>query len=177
LERRAEFPQFLNQGQPVRLLGRVISSSQGLYLYTNTKKHTHTYTNTKHPCPEWDSNPWSRLPSERAKTVHALDRSATVTGVKNIMPYTLVGIYGCLGGVFYTSLHARKVSCLCVRYEVLTAMSMSSVNPYSLVEFYQRFGGACRLHPHGRRVSCFHVRFEVLRSVSVNGAVVLGVTP
>jgi hypothetical protein len=46
-EHRAEFPQFLNQGQSVGLLGRVVSSSQGLYLYTNTK----------HPCPEWDSNP------------------------------------------------------------------------------------------------------------------------
>jgi hypothetical protein len=32
----------------VELLGRVISSSQGLYLYTNTEKRTHT--NTKHPC-------------------------------------------------------------------------------------------------------------------------------
>jgi hypothetical protein len=41
LEHRAEFPQFLNQGQSVGLLGRVISSSQGLYLYTNTEKHTH----------------------------------------------------------------------------------------------------------------------------------------
>jgi hypothetical protein len=40
-EHRAEFPQFLNLGQSVGLLGRVIASSQGLYLYTNTKKHTH----------------------------------------------------------------------------------------------------------------------------------------
>jgi hypothetical protein len=30
LEHRAEFPQFLDQGQSVGLLGRVISSSQGL---------------------------------------------------------------------------------------------------------------------------------------------------
>jgi hypothetical protein len=29
LEHRAEFPQFLDQGQSVGLLGRVISSSQG----------------------------------------------------------------------------------------------------------------------------------------------------
>jgi hypothetical protein len=43
LEHRAEFPQFLNQGQSVGLLGRVISSSQGLYLYTNTEKHTHIH--------------------------------------------------------------------------------------------------------------------------------------
>jgi hypothetical protein len=40
LEHRAEFPQFLDQGQSVGLLGRVISSSQGLYLYTNIEKHT-----------------------------------------------------------------------------------------------------------------------------------------
>jgi hypothetical protein len=41
----------------------VISLSQGVYLYTNTEKRTHT--NTTHPCTEWDSNPRSRLPSER----------------------------------------------------------------------------------------------------------------
>jgi hypothetical protein len=44
LEHRAEFPKFLNQGQSVGLLGWVISSSQGLYLYTNTEKHKHTQT-------------------------------------------------------------------------------------------------------------------------------------
>jgi hypothetical protein len=43
LEHRTEFPQFLDQGQSVGLLGRVISSSQGLYLYTNTEKRTHIY--------------------------------------------------------------------------------------------------------------------------------------
>jgi hypothetical protein len=50
--------------QSVGLLGRVISSSQGLYLYINTEKRTHS-TNTKHPCPEWDSNQRSRRPRER----------------------------------------------------------------------------------------------------------------
>jgi hypothetical protein len=43
LEHRAEFTQFLDQGQSVGLLGRVISSSQGLYLYTNTEKRTHIH--------------------------------------------------------------------------------------------------------------------------------------
>jgi hypothetical protein len=43
LEHRNEFPQFLDQGQSVGLLGRVISSSQGLYLYTNTEKRTHIH--------------------------------------------------------------------------------------------------------------------------------------
>jgi hypothetical protein len=43
LEHRAEFPQFLDQGQSVGLLGRVISSSQGLYLYTNTERRTHIH--------------------------------------------------------------------------------------------------------------------------------------
>jgi hypothetical protein len=89
--------QLLDLGQSVGLLGRVISSSQGLYLYTNTEKRTPN-TNTKHPCPEWDSNLRSRrlrkgrqfmphtaryrdrLASERAKTVHAPHHSATVTG-------------------------------------------------------------------------------------------------
>jgi hypothetical protein len=44
LEHRAEFPQFLDEGQSVGLLGRVFSSSQGLYLYTNTEKRAHTHT-------------------------------------------------------------------------------------------------------------------------------------
>jgi hypothetical protein len=38
-------PELLDLGQLVGLLGRVISSSQGLYLYTNTKK---THTQHKH---------------------------------------------------------------------------------------------------------------------------------
>jgi hypothetical protein len=63
--------------QTVGHLGRVISSSQGLYLNTGQHKHRiNTYT--KHPClvlfePMFPA-------SERAKTVHASDRSATVTG-------------------------------------------------------------------------------------------------
>jgi hypothetical protein len=43
-------------------------------------KHRTTQTHTKHPCLVWNLNPRSRVP-ERAKTVHALDRSATVTGI------------------------------------------------------------------------------------------------
>jgi hypothetical protein len=56
-------PSLLDLTQSVGLLGRVISSSQCLYPYTNTEKPTHT--STKHPCLEWDSNQRSRLPSER----------------------------------------------------------------------------------------------------------------
>jgi hypothetical protein len=56
--------QLLDLGQSVGLLGRVISSSQGLCLYVNTEKRTHN-TNTKHPSPEWDSNSRSRRPRER----------------------------------------------------------------------------------------------------------------
>jgi hypothetical protein len=95
--------QLLDLGQLLELLGRVISSSQGLYLYTNTEKRTHN-TNTKHSCPRQDSNPHDhsvrasedssclrprgycdRLASEQAKTVHALDRAATVT---SLCPYS-----------------------------------------------------------------------------------------
>jgi hypothetical protein len=43
LEHKAEFPQFLDQGQSVGFLGRVMSSSQGFYLYTNTEKCTHIH--------------------------------------------------------------------------------------------------------------------------------------
>jgi hypothetical protein len=47
--------RLLDPERSVGLLGRVISSSQDPYLYTNTEKRTHN-TNTKHPFPEWDSN-------------------------------------------------------------------------------------------------------------------------
>jgi hypothetical protein len=43
LEHRAEFSQFLDQGQSVGLLGWVIGPSQGLYLYTNTEKRAHIH--------------------------------------------------------------------------------------------------------------------------------------
>jgi hypothetical protein len=60
--------QFLNLGHSVGLLGRVISPSQGRYL---------TQTQNKHTAPA----------SERAKTVHVLDISATVIGSGCIGPY------------------------------------------------------------------------------------------
>jgi hypothetical protein len=65
--------------QTVGLLGRVISSSLGLYLNTGQHKHRiSTYTHqTSMSCVGLEPT----IPaSERAKTVHALDRSATVTG-------------------------------------------------------------------------------------------------
>jgi hypothetical protein len=62
---------FLDFRQTVGLLRRVISSSQGLSTCTQTQKNAH-YTQTL-----------NTHASERAKTVHALDRSATVTGTQN----------------------------------------------------------------------------------------------
>jgi hypothetical protein len=72
--------QFSNHfSQPVGLLGWVISPSQGLYLHTEQHKcRINKYT--KHPCLEWHSNP----ASERAKTVHDLDRAVTVSGLREI---------------------------------------------------------------------------------------------
>jgi hypothetical protein len=50
----------------VGLLGRVIISSQGLYLNTRQHKHRKTHIHTiKHPCPRRDSIPQSRPPSDR----------------------------------------------------------------------------------------------------------------
>jgi hypothetical protein len=71
--------QFRNHfSQTVGLLGRVIRPSQGRYLHTGQHKHrinVYTYQ---------ISMPWvgfeATIPaSERAKTVHVLDRAATVT--------------------------------------------------------------------------------------------------
>jgi hypothetical protein len=60
----------LDLGHLVGLLGRVISSLQGLYLLTNTEKRT--YTNTKHPC-RVGFEPTVPA-SERAKRKHATAR-------------------------------------------------------------------------------------------------------
>jgi hypothetical protein len=89
LEHRAEFPQFLDQGQSIGLLGQVISSSQGLYLNTGQHKHRiNAYTNqTSMPCAGFKPT----IPaSEREKTVHALERSATMTG-----------LYSCRGDLIF----------------------------------------------------------------------------
>jgi hypothetical protein len=86
--------QLLDLGQSV---GRVISSSEDLDLYTNTEKahttqtlniHAVSVIRTHGPGVRESENRScfrplgyrDRLASERAKTVHALDRSATVTG-------------------------------------------------------------------------------------------------
>jgi hypothetical protein len=55
--------QFLDYSQAVGLIGRVISSSQGLYLNAGQHKHRKTRTHIKHPCPGRDSNRKSRTPS------------------------------------------------------------------------------------------------------------------
>jgi hypothetical protein len=60
--------KLLDLGQPAGLLGRVISSSQGLCLYTNTEKRTYN-TNTKHPSLRRDSKPRSQRPSERRQFI------------------------------------------------------------------------------------------------------------
>jgi hypothetical protein len=72
------FFSFIIYTQSVGLRRRGISLSQGRYLHTQQQKHrlnTH-----RHPCLEWDSNPRTQR-FERAKTVHVLDRAATVIGV------------------------------------------------------------------------------------------------
>jgi hypothetical protein len=55
----------------VRLLGRVNISSQGLYLYTHKYRTSMPWVGFELTIPA----------SERAKTVHASDRSATMTGI------------------------------------------------------------------------------------------------
>jgi hypothetical protein len=74
--------------QMVGFLGRVISSSQGLYLIKGQHRHrinTYTYQRSM-PCVGFEHT----IPAcERAKTVHALDRAATVTGrtKENVVKY------------------------------------------------------------------------------------------
>jgi hypothetical protein len=48
--------QFLDLSQAVGLPGRIIISSQGLYVNTEQHKHRKIRTHVKHPCPRRDSN-------------------------------------------------------------------------------------------------------------------------
>jgi hypothetical protein len=79
------FLSFMAILQTVGLLRRAISSSQGLYLNTGQHKHRiNTYTHQTFI-------PWMgfepTIPAfKRAKTVQALDRSATVTGLHHFTP-------------------------------------------------------------------------------------------
>jgi hypothetical protein len=66
--------------QTVGLLGRVISSSQGCYLNTRQHKHRKTHTHTHQTSMSWVGFEPKIPTSERAKTVHALDDSTSVTG-------------------------------------------------------------------------------------------------
>jgi hypothetical protein len=70
--------------QMVTLLGRVISSLQGLYLNAGQRTHrinTYTYQ-TSMPCVEFETT----IPaSKQVKTVHALGCSATVPANMNIL--------------------------------------------------------------------------------------------
>jgi hypothetical protein len=71
--------QFLNLGYLAGLLGQVISLSQGRYLTQVQKKHKQT------SMPQVRFEP--TIPAfKRAKTVHALDRAATVIGNFRITP-------------------------------------------------------------------------------------------
>jgi hypothetical protein len=52
-------------------------------LPTHTGLHKYRINAHRHPCLKWDQNPRSKI-FERAKTVHALHRPATVIGYKSI---------------------------------------------------------------------------------------------
>jgi hypothetical protein len=82
------FSSFMIILQLVGLLRRVISSSQGLYLNTGHHKHrVNTYTyQTSMSCVRFEL---TISASERAKTVHALDCSTTVTGLQDINAYKI----------------------------------------------------------------------------------------
>jgi hypothetical protein len=85
---RPLFFSFMIILQMVGLLGRVISSSQDLYINTGQQRHRiNTYTHhTSMPYVGFEPT----IPaSERAKTAHVLDRSATVTGSSYLFIYTL----------------------------------------------------------------------------------------
>jgi hypothetical protein len=90
--------------QTVGLLGRVISSSQGLYL--NTGQHKHRINIFTHQTfILWVGFKPTISASERAKTVQVLDRSATVNGIiiftTNIIVIFIMIINKCIIVIYY----------------------------------------------------------------------------
>jgi hypothetical protein len=75
LAKLGRFFSFLVTTQSVGLLGRGISPSQGRYLHTQQHKHKRTQTSV----PRVGFEPTIPV-FERAKTVHASDRAATLIG-------------------------------------------------------------------------------------------------
>jgi dolichol kinase len=65
LEHRADYSVSLIISQAIGLLGRIISSSQGLYLNTEQHEHRKPRTHIKHPRSRRDLNPQWRPPSDR----------------------------------------------------------------------------------------------------------------
>jgi hypothetical protein len=77
------FPELFRH--TVRLLGRVISPSQGLYLHMTTQ-HRKTRTNV-HALSGIRTND----PSNQSTKTHASDRTATVTGLLALITLTILG--------------------------------------------------------------------------------------
>jgi hypothetical protein len=82
---------FLIFRQLVGLLRREINPSQGLYLHTGQHKQNKRTQQTS--MPEAGFEP-TITTSERAKTVHVLDRSATVTGTQTMVVWTVWTLVG-----------------------------------------------------------------------------------
>jgi hypothetical protein len=54
----------------------------------NTEQHKHRIHAQRHPCFEWDSKPTTPV-FEQAEIVHALDRAASVIGIKGFLPFEI----------------------------------------------------------------------------------------
>jgi hypothetical protein len=94
----------------VGLLGRVISSSHGLYLYTNTEKRAHTQTPNIHAL----SGIRTHDPGFRvSETVHALYRSATVIDQTTIHFIWMLSWHLCLGirSSLFPTIILTKINC------------------------------------------------------------------
>jgi hypothetical protein len=92
---------------------------------------------------------------EWAKTVHAIDRAATVIS----FPWCLPVLYFSLLKRIFTFLFCYEINPMqSVGFEVPTAVVMKSyifcdITSCSPLKVNRRFGGACCLHLQGRRIS------------------------
>jgi hypothetical protein len=119
--------------QPVGLLGRVISPSQDHYIYTGQHKHkSNAYTHqTSMPSVGFEPT----IPaSERAKTVHALDRAATVIGTRSSETQFYILKYTGLWLIIYSSLKILSVKWVMTNEGLIPIAVRIREQPWILLE-------------------------------------------
>jgi hypothetical protein len=89
----------------VGLLGRGISPPQGNYIYRATETQN---KRDKHPCLEWDSNPWSQCSCERR---HFKAQTAWPLRLADFFQMVYKNPTGCIWEPYETHIYSLRAEC------------------------------------------------------------------